>query len=254
MFKRFLVSALLVSALVLSPVTLAAQAAAQDQSYFTYVSQWTVPRGEWANFEKQQKEDDAIMQKLIADGTIIDFGDARTSVHTEDGYSYSEWFTATSRGNILKALEVLSGGASTSPALVSATRHSDLFLHTIAHGGKSTSGTTGYLRVGFYQAKPGAQAALEAHIRGVIKPFLDRAVADGMVVMYNIDTQDVHTSEPGSFNLALMFADGAALDKFFDQLEAAGKQNPGIGEILDSLTVAKDHRDILDRVTAYQHK
>ena len=254
MFSRFPAIAFLGCAVMLSSVLLTTPAAAQDQTYFTYVSQWTVPRSEWANFEKQEKQDDVTMQKLVADGTIIDFGDAKTSVHTEDGYSYAEWFTATSRANLLKALEELSGSASTTPALISATKHSDLLLHTIAHGGKSSSGTSGYLRVGFYQAKPGAQDALEAHLKSALKPMLDQDVANGTLVMYNIDKQDIHTSEPGSYNLALLFPDGAAIDKFYADLDAAEKQNPGIVEVFDSLTVAKEHRDILDRVTAYQHK
>ena len=254
MFKRPLAIACTGLVAILIASLIPAQAAAQDQNHFTYVSQWTVPRAEWANFEKQEKEDDATMQKLIANGTIIDFGDARTSVHTEDGYSYANWFTATSRDNILKALEELSGSASTTPALIAATKHSDLFLHTIAHGGKSSSGTTGYLRVGFYQAKPGAEEALEAHLQSALKPFLDQDLANGTLIMYNIDKQDIHTAEPGSYNLALLFPDGAAIDKFYAGLDAMEKQNPGLVGVFDSLTVEKVHRDILDRVTAYQHK
>lgn len=253
MYLRFL-AACVCGVTMLGPAGLIVRAAAQDQTNFTYVSQWTVPRAEWANFEKQEMQDDATMQKLVANGTIIDFGDARTSVHTEDGYSYANWFTATSRDNILKALEELSGSASTTPALISASKHSDLFLHTIAHGGKSSSGTTGYLRVGFYQAKPGADDALEAHLKSALKPLLDQDVANGTLVMYNIDKQDIHTSEPGSYNLALMFPDGAAIDKFYANLDAMEKQNPGVVEVFDSLTVEKEHRDVLDRVTAYQHK
>lgn len=241
-------------AIALSPIWCTAQANNQEQSYYTYVSQWQVPRADWAAFEKQAKEDDALMQKLVSDGTIIDYGDEATRVHTVDGFTHADWFTATSRANLLKALEQMYGSA-TNSAFVATTRHADLFLHTIAHGGKAANaGTTGYLRVTFWQAKPGEGDALESYVLSTVKPILDKDIEDGSLLMYNFDEEDIHTSEPGSYNLALLFPDGASVDKFFDALMASGKQNPGVGQVLDSLTVAKDHRDDFGRVTAYQHK
>jgi hypothetical protein len=193
------------------------------------------------------------MKKLVADGTIVAWGNLTTRVHQEDGYTHADWFTATSRANLLKALEeawTTAGNAS----FVSATKHFDLFLHTIGHGGKTVSDATGYLRVGFYQAKPGDGDAVASLMTKAIKPFLDSEVADGTLVMYNLDEEEIHTSAPGGFNIALLFPNGAAIDKFYSDLEANQKTNPAIGEALAGLTVGKDHRDSLGRVTAYQHK
>ncbi|HEY6488195.1 MAG: hypothetical protein WCC26_18055 [Terracidiphilus sp.] len=254
MFARFLTTASLGCAVVFSSVSLSIPARAQDQSYFTYVSEWAVPRAEWANFEKQDKQDDATMQKLVADGTLVSWGDTITRVHEDGGYTHAEWFTATSRANLLKTLELISGSASTTPALISATKHEDNFLHTILHGGKTSNGATGYLRVVYWQAKPGAAEALEAHVKTVLKPMLDQDVANGTLLMYNFDAQEIHTYAPGGYNLALLFADGASIDKFYSELEAAEKQNPSAGDILDNLTVEKEHRDTLSWVSAYQHK
>lgn len=252
MFVRFFSIASVGCALALSPIWVAAQAN-QEQSYYTYVSQWQVPRADWANFEKQEKTDDALLQKLVSDGTIIAFGDEVIRVHTPEGYTHADWFTATSRANLLKALEEVWTTASNA-AFVATTKHEDLFLHTIAHGGKSASSGTGYLRVTFWQAKPGEGDALEHYVLSAVKPMLDQDIANGTLLMYNFDEQDIHTMEPGGYNLALVFPDGASIDKFFDELRASGKQNPGVGEVLDNLTVAKDHRDDFGRVTAYQHK
>lgn len=253
MFMRLISIASVGCAIALAPVWAAAQADNQEQSYYTYVSQWAVPRADWASFEKQDKEGDAMMQKLVADGTIIAWGDETTRVHTVDGFTHAEWLTATSRANLLKAIEA-EWTTSTNAAFVATTKHEDLFLHTIAHGGKSASNGTGYLRVTFWQAKPGEGDALEHYVLSAVKPMLDQDVENGTLLMYNFDEEDVHTMEPGGYNLALLFPDGASMDKFFDQLAASGKQNPGVEEVLDSLTVAKDHRDDLGRVTAYQHK
>jgi hypothetical protein len=254
MVLRFLSIASVGCALALSPIWLAAQADNQEQSHYTYVSQWAVSRANWAEFEKQAKSDDALMQKLVADGTIIAWGDEAARVHTADGYTYADWFTATSRANLLKALEQMYATA-TNSAFVATTKHADLFLHTVAHGGKtSAAGTTGYLRVTFWQAKPGMGDALEHYVLSQVKPVLDKDIDNGTLLMYNFDEEDIHTNAPGGYNLALLFPDGAAMDKFFDELAASGKQNPGVGQVLDSLSVDKEHRDDFGRVIAYQHK
>jgi hypothetical protein len=254
MLKRLFTVVLLACTVMLGLAFLPAPAAAQDQSYFTYVSEWAVPRAQWSAFENQEKAYDATMQKLVADGTIVDWGDVAVRVHTEDGYTHADWFTATSRANLLKALEVVWAGAANA-AYVATTKHQDFFLHTLAHGGNTApAGTTGYLRVTFWQAKPGAEDALEGYVMRVVKPVLDNDVANGTILMYNFDAEDIHTTRPGGYNLAMLFPNGEMMDKFFAELAAAEKQNPSVGEVLEHLTVEKDHRDSLSRVTAYEHK
>ncbi|TAM84676.1 MAG: hypothetical protein EPN47_00755 [Acidobacteria bacterium] len=253
MYKRLLAVAFAACAVVLSPVLLPAQAAAQDQGHYTYVSFWAVPRGDWAAFEQQQKSREATMHNLVADGTIVAWGDLATRVHQEGGYTHSDFFTATSRANLLKALEIVWAGA-TNAAFVATTRHSDVFHHTIAHGGKTVSEATGYLRVTHWQARPGAERALQAYVMKNIKPMLDNNVADGTILMYNFDEEDIHTNPPGAFDLAVAFPDGAAIDKFFAEVTAAEKADPSVGQVLENLTVAKAHHDSLNRVMAFEHK
>lgn len=232
---------------------LATPAVAQDQGYYTYVSFWAVPRSQWATFEKQEQATEGTLQKLVADGTLVAWGAEAARVHTEEGYTHADWETAPSRAALLKALEALYSTAA-NPAFESATKHHDEFLHTLAHGGKTASGATGYIRVAFWKAKPGADEALEAHVMKYIKPVLDADVENGTLLMYNFDKEDIHTSEPGAYNLAMAFPNGESMDKFFTELAAHQKDNPVVGQVLESLTVAKAHRDGLGRVTAYQHK
>lgn len=253
MFARLLRVTLLICAIALVLPLVPSPAAAQDQNYYTYVSLWAVPRNDWAAFEKQDQASASNMQKLVADGTIVAWGNETVRVHQEDGYTHAEWFTASSREALLKALENQWAGA-TNAAYVSTTKHHDLFLHTMAHGGKAASGGTGYLRVTSWRAKPGAEQALEAYVMKNIKPMLDNAIATGTLAMYNFDKEDIHTDEPGGYNLALVFPDGAAMDKFFSDLAARGKEDPGTGEVLTNLTVVEAHRDLFGRVTAYGHK
>ncbi len=255
MLNRFCMVLALVSALaagmLLTPKTAAAQG--EGATYYTYVSQWAVPRAQWAAFAKQDESSVAQMKKDVADGLLVAWGNETIRVHTSDGFTHSEWFTATSRENLLKVLEDQWNGA-TNASYVAATRHADLFLHTIAHGGKAGASGTGYLRVASYQAKPGAEEALEGLLMGTVKAFIESEVSKGNVTLYNIDKEDIHTGMPGNYDLAMIFPDGAAMDRFYTDFDAIGKSDPTVGTAFDNLTVAKDHHDDLGRVTAYQNK
>jgi hypothetical protein len=254
MFNRFVCVLGLVSALVagmlLTPKPAAAQ---QGQDYFTYVSEWAVPRAQWAAFEKEQDSGNALMQKMVADGTIVAWGNDEVRVHQEDGWTHENWMTATSRANLLKALEA-EWTMATDTSYTTVTKHIDLFLHTIAHGGKTASNAKGYIRVAFYQAKPGQEEAVEGLLMKEIKPMFDAAINDGTLLMYNIDAEEIHTDAPGGYDLAMLFPDGAAMDKFYSNLMMAMQKDPAFFQVFDSVTISKDHRDTLGRVTTYQHQ
>ena len=253
--KRFLTNWSCVAAFVFGVVLMASPALAQQetQQYYTYVSQWAVPREQWNAFDKQEASDIPRMQKLVSDGILVDWGNISTRVHSANGYTHAEFFTATSRANLLKALEQ-AWTTATNASFVAATKHEDLFLRTFAHGGKTVSNATGYLLVGFYDANPGEGQAFESLLRKDVKTFLDAHVAYGTLLAYNIDAEDIHTSAPGGYNIALLFPDGAAMDKFYEDLSAAQKTDPTVGRMFDALTVTQDHRDSLGRITAFQHK
>jgi hypothetical protein len=253
MWKSFFATASFVWAIVVGLVFLSPPAAAQDQGYYTYVSIWGVPRSQWAAFEKQEDATASTMQKLVADGTIVAWSDEAARVHQEDGYTHADAFVATSRAGLLKALETLFATAA-NPAFAAATKHHDLLLHTLAHGGTTSSGTSGYLRVTLWQAKAGQEDALEAHLLKYIKPRLDANIENGTILMYNLDKEEVHTVQPGAYDLAIIFPNGEAIDKFFAELAAAQKENPTVAQVLNSLTVGEAHRDTFWKVTAYQHK
>ncbi len=231
----------------------ATPASAQATTYFSYVSEWQVPRAQWAAFEKERDQGNATLQSLVADGTIIAWGNDINLVHTDDGYTQEDWFTATSHANILKALDLLRPGATTG-AYTSVTKHRDYFLRTLAHNGKTTSGATGYMRVAVWQAKPHQGEALAASVKRYLIPLLDSEVADGTVLMYNFDEEDLHTDQMGAYFLAILYPSGAAYDKARDEFGAMEKANPASEEEIDNLTIMEAHRDELAKVTSYQHK
>jgi hypothetical protein len=253
MLKRTFTLLAVVFAIGLGMALQAPSALAQDHTYYTYVAEWAVPRSQWAAFEKERDQANSINQRLVADGTIIAWGNDTNYVHTEDGYTHEDWFTSTSRAGILKALETLRT-TSTGPAFSAVTKHRDYFLHTIGHGGKTSSGATGYLRVAVWQAKPGEGDAFVEHFKKYLQPILDSEVADGTILMYNFDTEEIHTEAPGGYFLAIVYPNGDAMDKFYAGVQARSKDNPAVGQMIGSLTVSEAHRDSLSKVTSYQHK
>jgi len=253
MLKRIGIVFACVFALALGIALQAAPAWAQDQTYYTYVSEWAVPRAQWAAFEKERDQSNSTMQRFVADGTIIAWGNDANYVHTEDGYTHEDFFVTTSRAAVLKALDALRPPA-TGGAFTSVTKHRDYFMHTLAHGGKTSSGATGYLRVVNWQAKPHEGDALVALVKKYIVPELNAQIADGTVLMYNFDEEDIHTDAQGAYFLAMIYPSGEAVDKAFSRLVGDLKETPAVGELISNITVGEAHRDSLAKVTAYQHK
>ena len=52
---------------------------------YTYVAGWDIPRAQWADMEKATRLDQKILDKAIADGTIVGYGNDVTLVHQADG-------------------------------------------------------------------------------------------------------------------------------------------------------------------------
>jgi hypothetical protein len=253
MLKRTCIALVFAFALAMGLTLIATPTGAQDQTYYTYVSEWNVPRGQRAAFEKERDQQNSALQHLISDGTIIAWGNDANYVHTEDGYTHEDFFVATSRAGILKALETLRPPA-TGGSYTSVTKHRDYFLHTLAHGGKTSALTTSYVRVGSWMAEPGEGDAFVDHVKKYILPILDVEVADGTVTMYNFDTQDIHTDPQGSYTLAVVYPSGEAMDRAYARLAATMRDNPAVGEVISNITVSEAHRDTLGQVSSYQHK
>src|SRR5262249_57942388 len=64
---------------------LQAQTAAKSKpTVYTYVAQWAVPRAQWADIVKADEADRPVLDKLVADGTLIGYGAYTNLIHQED--------------------------------------------------------------------------------------------------------------------------------------------------------------------------
>src|SRR5262249_61236767 len=91
LFRSLCVAAALV-------LPLQAQTAAKSKpTVYTYVAQWAVPRAQWADIVKADEADRPVLDKLVADGTLIGYGaytnlihQARQPTHGTEIFSPSE--------------------------------------------------------------------------------------------------------------------------------------------------------------------
>ncbi len=95
---------------------------------------------------------------------------------------------------------------------------------------------------------------VEQFFKKYIQPDLDAGVADGSVLMYNFDSEQIHTDAPGGYNIAVVYANGDGLDKAAATLAAHTKENPAAGAGFFAILETQAHRDSLSRILAFQHK
>jgi hypothetical protein len=69
----------------------------QQQPVYTFVSQFQVPRANWAAYgEDSEKTVVPILEKLAADGTLVSWSTFEHVVHTPEGYTHgAAWSSGT---------------------------------------------------------------------------------------------------------------------------------------------------------------
>ncbi len=240
---------LLVSVVGLFPAAMWAQNAPADKPpTYTYVAEWNVPRAQWADMDKNADAEKPLMEKMVADGTIVSYGTYSYILHTEGEPTHGSWFSATSEGNLLKALETIYAQPSlvTSPAQAASKHWDHLFQSTIYNGKSGKSG--GYISITRWQLKQGQGRAYNQLMKEVIMPALDKLVADGTITSYGTDTDDYHTGPIGVIYEYMTVPDAASLDKANKVLEGLFDSNPAIGTAYRALFETEGHRDYLARV------
>ncbi len=230
----------------------AAPACAQDEPkekppMYSYVGFWNIPRAQWAEMEKNNAVDQKILDKALADGSIVAYGNDLNLVHTPDGATHDDWWSAMSMAAMLNVLDrFYKAGTPTSPVLTSATKHSDGIFVSRYYNWRPGSYKNAYSRVAYYKLKPDVpEHAIETISKHIIVPMLEKLLADGSIVEYEIDTEAIHTEAPGAFWVDIISPNAEGLDKLNAALRDAGRANPLNGQALDSMVDMAAHRDNL---------
>lgn len=235
----------------------AAPARAQDEPkekppMYTYVGDWNIPRAQWADMEKSNAADQKTLEKALADGTIVGYGSDMNLVHQPDGPTHDSWWSAMSMAGLMNVLDKFyKSGTVTLPVLASATRHSDAIFVSRHYNWRSGSYKGAYTRSASFKLKPDAPVnTVETLSKTIFEPLMEKLLADGAIVEYEIDTETIHTADPGNFWIIFIAPNADGLDKFDAALRGANKSNPMLGPAFGSLVDFSAHRDYLVSSTA----
>ena len=92
--------------------------------------------------------------------------------------------------------------------------------------------------------------AVDLLSKTVFVPMLEKLLADGSLVEYEIDEEAIHTQSPNNFAVVIIAGNGAGLDKFDAAVRDLIKSSPLSGPALGSMVDFKTHRDELTRSNA----
>ena len=214
---------------------------------YSYVADWQIPRAHWADMEKSASGTNAVLEKALADGTIVGYGTDENLVHQPDTETHDNWWSSMSMAGIVKVLDLLaSSGGSSADVLQSATKHWDLIVVSRYYNWHPGAFKNAYTHVGSYKLKADApDDAIDTMSKTLIVPLLEKQLADGAILEYEVDTMAIHTQAPGTFSIVYVTPNAEGLDKVQATISAAAKTQPLIAAEFGSMTDQSGHRDEL---------
>jgi len=247
------IAGLVVVVLAVMIVPAAVSQVESAQPVFTFVSQFQVPRANWAAYsEDSEKSIVPILQKLTADGTIVSWSTFEQLVHTPDGYTHGAAWSSSTISGLTKVLdEVRKNGPR--PGQIAATKHEDYLMQTrMSHPG---SGNAAYLRVICSNTKPDKPEAFTAMLKKLLVPTFEEQLKKGVASYWGVDEQYVNTSAPSTRCVVITYPDAEGMDKWATAINTTmGKWSPAERAEYISATVADSRRDIMARITHSGHK
>ena len=108
-----------------------------------------------------------------------------------------------------------------------------------------------YTYSAIYTLKPDApNDAIDVLAKNLIAPLMEKLLADGTIVEYEIDEQAIHSDAPGMFVIDYISPTAEGLDKFSAALHEAVVKSPLAGPAFGSMVDWTKHRDSLVRTSA----
>jgi hypothetical protein len=220
---------------------------------YTYVSQFQIPRANWAQYsEDNEKSFVPVVEKSLADGTILSWSTFEQVVHTPDGYTHGAAWSSNTIAGLMKVLdEVRKAGPR--PGQIAATKHEDYLMQTSMY--RAGSGTAAYLRVVCSNAKADKPGEYAAVLKKYLVPTFDEQVKKGAATYYGLDEQYVNNDAPSIRCLVINYPNAEGMDKWAAAVNATlGKMSAADRDAFTGATVADSRRDIMARITHSGHK
>ncbi len=241
--------ALLMASLSAMPANAQMAEVKEKPAMYSYIANWQIPRANWAEMEKSAAARKEVMDKAMADGTIVGYGDDLNLVHTPDNETHDTWWSAMSMAGLVKVLDqLMAGEVSGTPNAANPTKHWDEIYVSHYYNWKPGAYKGGYVHVSEYKFKADApDDALELIAQHLVVPTMDKLVADGTIVEYEIDEQAIHSSAPGTFMIVYVTPTPEGLDTVSAAVRAMSKEHPLGIDAFGSFVDDSGHRDELEK-------
>ncbi len=251
----------LMSALVLflAPAPSAGQAALQQQgqTVYTYVAQFRIAPAERNGFGSRFNQyAKPVLDRLLADDTLIEWGRSAPVVHAVDGMTDTIWWSATEVSRSLKVLDELSQ-AKMPPTTSEA--HADMLLQSLVFETRRNEATGGYLYLSLFTARTGQTDRWMDAFNRYYRPIFAGLLTDGTILGYGVDYESVHTADPRNRYMWLQTADAESADKVEDAMAQAravmsSAEREAMQATFDQVMIPETHRDSLEAVIEFHHK
>ncbi len=211
---------------------------------YSYVADWQYPRSSWPDVEKSNSAINPVLAKALADGTIIGYGADKNLVHQPDTETHDNWWSAMSMAGIVKVLDQISS----TETMTSATKHWDSIYVSRYYNWKSGSFKGAYTHESTYKFKESApDEGLNMLAQNLIVPLLEKQLAAGTILEYEIDTPAIHTHAPGTFYVVYITPTPEGLDTVQQAIRESQKANELAIEAFGDMIDDTGHRDELDK-------
>jgi hypothetical protein len=217
---------------------------------YTYFANWQIPRARWGDMEKANAADQKLLDQAVSSGTLVAYGDDANLVHQPEGPTHDNWWQAMSMASVLDVLESLTKGTP-APVLASATKHADAIYVSRYYNWHAGSYKGAYTHTAYYKLKPDApDDTIDSISKNFAVPLMEKLLADGAIVEYEVDEEAIHTESPDGFWIEYISPTSAGLDKANAALGAAMRANPLAGPAFGSMLDFTMHRDYLVHTNA----
>jgi hypothetical protein len=215
---------------------------------YSYVADWQIARAHWPDVDKTIAPVNDVLQKALDDGTIVGYGRDVNLIHQLDTETHDVWWSAMSMAAIVKTLDRIHGASDTSSTVLNEARHWDELYVSRYYNWKPGPYKNAYTHVGVYQLKADApDDALDNLSQHLLVPLLEKLVADGTILEYEIDTMAIHTSSPGLFFIVDVTPTPEGIDTVQAAVLDTVKAHPLGIQAFDAVTDGSGHRDELDK-------
>ncbi|MGA8044092.1 MAG: hypothetical protein WCA37_14945 [Terracidiphilus sp.] len=228
------------------PAAMQAQEVKPKPPMYTYVANWQVARANWAEMEKAGAPVHDVLKKAMADGTIAGFGSDINLVHEPDAETHDVWWSSMSMAGMVKALEAARGASDAGSTAMNTAKHWDEVYVARYYNWKPGAFKDAYTQAAIYQLKEDApDGVLDDLSQHFIVPLLEKMLADGTILEYEIDTQAVHKNAPGMFVIVYITPKPEGLDTVEAAIRDTVKKHPLGTQAFGSVVVNSAHRDEL---------